>query len=142
MSSQQIRNSRRQALLHHAGELGAWEAMLTLEAIEALTAADGRPPTYREVAASRQLTVGGIQQHTAVLVKAGLLTADKTTRSFRVVDTGTHAVEDWHDVLRVTLSPEDTSGDVAAVILYQVEEAIERLDLRGSQIEIVIRHKP
>ena len=136
------RKERMEKLTRHMGSDGAHAAILTLEAIEALILVDGRPPSYREVAELRQLTVPGIQHQAAFLVKAGLLEMSKSARSFRVLDTAEKG--GWHEAGKTTLSRSETthSSDISDAVEAFVVETMDRVDMFGSDIEIIIRHRP
>lgn len=145
MSGQERRKQRLQVLNKHAGNDGAWAALLTLEAIEGLMADGGFIPTYREVADVRKLTIGGVQGHTTILAAAGLLSYQPgRPRTFKVLDTGTEK-EEWVEVLhaRIPRSITSKSEDVLALEIFPLIQAVEQaVDLAGSDIEIIIRHRP
>jgi hypothetical protein len=140
MNAAEIRRQRLVLLDKYVSPEGAHAAVLTLETIEALHAIDGRPPSYREVADVRKLTVPGIQWQVRYLVNAGLLSSNKSSRSFKVLGVGTEG--EWVDVLRKTFHREETKKNPQAAVLSQAEDALYALDLEGSEIEVVIRHKP
>lgn len=123
---------------------GAHSAVLTLEAIEALTGV-GQNPTLREVARVRELTLPGVQHHVAILEKAKLLAPRKkgNARAFRVLDT-TPEENDWLSVIQVTLDRSQTRSNQAILDAFAeaVNSAFYKVDLQGSQIELRIRHRP
>ncbi len=148
MTPQERRSQRLEKLSVVCGDEGAWNSLMTLEAIEALTAVDGRPPTYREVSQTRKITVPGVQHQVGILTKAGLLSNDKSSRSFRVLDRMPPFTEGpWHDVLRATIPRENTRRrpgtiHVNEAIMRIVSDSLDEVDLIGSEVEIFIRHRP
>lgn len=141
--SQAQRTKRVGALSRVSGVTDPYPHVLTLEAIEDLTAqGKGRPPTYRELAAARRMTVGGIQYSLDVLAQAKLLSYQKgVPRSLEVLDSVT---EEWVPAGRLLLHREQTrtTKSIGEAIEALVDETLDRVDLDGSEVEIIIRHKP
>lgn len=119
--------------------------ILTLEAIEALGLTENRPPTYREVAKCRGLTVGAIQHHTKVLDKAGLLVAGKG-RSPRRLQVVKPSCADWLPAAQVRLNREGTKNwsqdDIVKTLFERLAFQLNQVDLVGSDIEVKAVHKP
>ena len=105
----------------------------------------GHSPSIRELARARELTPPGIQHHINILELAGLL--DKrpkhNARAFKITNT-TKANEDWIVVTKLTLNREQTrtSQAIRDAFAAAIEDAFDKVDLQGSQIELRIRHRP
>ncbi len=139
------RAHRLRVLEPHVKDRGAHAALLTLEAIEALTLAEGLSPTLRDVARVRELTMAGVQHHVRILERSGLLEkrVKGHARAFRVAVTA-RADEEWIEVTKLTLSREQTRTDTAIYAAFSraAEDALSRVDMEGSQVEFIIRHRP
>lgn len=139
------RAARLRALEPHTKDRGAHAALLTLEAIEALTLAEGFSPTIRDVARVRELTLPGVQHHIKVLEFSGLLQkrVKGNARAFKVLDPSKKE-EKWAEACtrRFTRGETRTHMDIRNAVMAAVEDTLFRVDLEGSQIELVIRHRP
>ena len=139
------RASRLRALEPHAKDKGAHAALLTLEAIEALTAAEGFSPTLRDVARVRELTLPGLQHHIGILERAGLLQKriKGNSRAFKVLDP-LKSNDEWIEVVTLTLTRAQTRSllSIREAFSQAVENAMFQVDLEGSQIELRLRHRP
>jgi DNA-binding MarR family transcriptional regulator len=117
--------------------------MLTLEAIEAMCG-PGDNPSLREVARVRELTLAGLQHHIRLLERAGLLQkrVKGNARAFKVLDTA-RANEDWIAVTKVTLNRGQTrtADAIREALSVAIEDAFDKVDLQGSQIELTLRHR-
>jgi len=134
----------REALRSHTDDPHPF--ILTLEAFEALALAEGRPPTFREVARTRQVTAAGIQHHVAVLRRAGLLIGGdrRSPRSLRVCPPP--GCTDWLPAAQVRLAREATRGwsqdDILKELFNRMTFQLNQVDLVGSDIEVRVIHKP
>ena len=137
-----LRSKRLLTLERHASSGGSHSAVLTLEAIEALTTDNRRPPTLRELCRVRGLTMGAIQDHVVLLTKSGLLLpkGKGEARSLRVAV----LESDWVEAGRKVIPRERSKEieDIQGAVSLLVFDVLNRIDLLGSEIEIVIRHKP
>ncbi len=137
------RAARLRALEPYAKDRGSHAALLTLEAIEALSGL-GHSPSLREVARIRELTLPGLQHHIKVLEFARLLAKRPkgSARAFKVLDDKKEPA--WVEACTRTFNRGETRThmDIRNAVMAAVEDTLFRVDLEGSQIELVIRHRP
>jgi SOS-response transcriptional repressor LexA len=110
-----------------------------MEAIESLTAATGQPPTYRELATKRNLSIGGIQTHLDLLAGIGMVSFTNKPRSLKVTDS---TDQPWEIVCQTKIDRTNQAAKfdvVLAAVTADLQSLYHSTDMFDRDIEITIR---
>lgn len=113
--------------------------VLTLEAIESLTASMGVPPTYRELATFRNLSVPSIQGHLDTLAGIGLVSFTNKPRSLRITDSSN---KPWEVVCQTRIDRTEQAAKfdvVLAAVTADLRALYHGTDMFDRDIEITVK---